>query len=273
MQKRKQVSNVRKKGLIGVALLSVTAAMAILSLFYTPYDPNQMNIMQRFSVPGWDYWLGTDQYGRDILSRIMVAAGNAYFVGLGSVLLGGFIGVVIGCVAGYGKGWVGDAAMRVVDGLSAFPHLLLALLIVAILGVGVVNALIAIGVFNIPLFARLSYGSVLETKQAGYVKAAFSYGAGPFRILFRHILPAASSKLMVQATASFSLAILVEASLSFLGLGVQLPNASWGTMLEDSRKFMAMAPWFPVIPGAAILVTVLGANLLGDTLRQGGEDS
>lgn len=261
----------KKKGIVGVALLSATAAMAVISLFYTPYDPNQMNVMQRFLIPSWDHWLGTDQYGRDILSRIMAAAKSAYFVGIGSVMVGAFLGVLIGCVAGYVKGWAGELAMRIVDGFSAFPHLLLALMMVTILGVGQTNALIAIGVFNIPVFARLSYGSVLETKQAGYVKAAYTYGASPVYILFRHILPSAFSRLAIQATSSFSLAILAEASLSFLGLGVQLPNASWGSMLEESRKYMTIAPWYAFIPGITILITVLGANLVGDTMRQGGK--
>ncbi len=159
--------------------------------------------------------------------------------------------------------------MRFVDGLFAFPHLLLAMMIIAVMGAGKINALAAIALFNIPVFARLSYGMVMETKQALFVKAAHTYGAGAGYILFRHILPASFHRLLAQATSSFGIAILTEASLSFLGLGIQLPEASWGGMLEESRKFMALAPWFPFIPGLALIMTALGGNLIGDSLRKG----
>ncbi|MHB1653325.1 MAG: ABC transporter permease [Desulfitobacteriaceae bacterium] len=254
----------------GISLITLTAVLALLSLVYIPYDPNQMDLTIRLAGPSWSHWLGTDQYGRDLLSRIMVAARNAYSVGVGSVTIGLLIGGAIGSIAGYTNGWFGELAMRVIDGLYAFPHLLLALMIVAILGVGERNALIAIGMFNIPLFARLTFSSVLEIKQRGYVKAAQMLGATPGYILIHHILRVISPKLVVQSTSSFGLAILTEASLSFLGLGVQLPNASWGMMLEESRSFMLAAPWYPFIPGLAVLVTVLGVNLLGDGLHQGG---
>ncbi|WP_166242921.1 ABC transporter permease [Paenibacillus turpanensis] len=251
-------------------LLGFTALFAAVGMFYTPYDPNAMSLVERFALPNAKHWLGTDHYGRDVLSRMMDAAGHAYVVAVGAVGFGMAVGGLIGSTAGYVKGWVGELAIRIVDGLYAFPSLLLALLIVTVLGAGEFHALLAIGVFNVPVFARLAYSTVLETKQAGYVRAAVVYGASRSHILLRHLFPAVLPKFAVQAAASFSLAILTEASLSFLGLGVQLPNASWGTMLEESRKYISIAPWFPFVPGIAILMTALGANLLADSYRKGG---
>ncbi|PLR75756.1 peptide ABC transporter permease [Bacillus sp. V3-13] len=252
---------------IGMVLVCVPVLLMIIGIIHPPFDHEAMNVAHKLQPPSLNHWFGTDQYGRDILTRIMIASQNALLVSIGSVGLAMVIGCVLGASAGYFQGWYGSLIMRIMDGLFAFPGLLLALLIVTVLGVGGENAVIAIAIFNIPLFARLMYGFILEANSFGYVKAAHSYGANSSQIIFVHMVPSAFSKILVQGTTSMSGAILTEAALSFLGLGVQPPHPSWGGMLNEAQPLLAVAPWYPVFPGLIIFITVMGFNLIGDGWR------
>ncbi|WP_078430508.1 ABC transporter permease [Alkalihalobacterium alkalinitrilicum] len=252
----------------GLSLFFLLVCMAVLSQLPFVPDPNAMNISNRFDHPSTTHWLGTDQFGRDIFSRILHASGIALAVSVGAVSIGMIIGCLLGAIAGSTKGIVSTLIMRTMDGMFSFPNLLLALTIVVALGVGAINALIAIALFNIPLFARLMYGFILEANEYGHVKAARTYGASRKRILFIHMIPSALPRIVIQVTTSMGGAILAEAALSFLGLGVQPPHPSWGNMLSESQSFLSMAPWYPVISGVAILIAVMGFNLMGDGLRE-----
>lgn len=252
--------------LTGSAMLSVILVMLLISWIGLPSDPNVMNIANRFASPSGAHWLGTDQYGRDILSRLLLASQSALTVSLGGVGSGMLIGCILGAVAGYVKGIAGSVIMRFMDVLFAFPNLLLALMLVTVLGTGQINVLLAIAVFSIPSFARLMYGFVLEAQSYGYIKAARSYNAGHAVILFRHLIPAALPRIGVQMSLALGSGILTETALSFLGLGVQPPHPSWGGMLNEAQSFMYLAPVYPLIPGFVIFLAVAGFNLLGDGL-------
>jgi peptide/nickel transport system permease protein len=249
---------------LGLSFVSVIAAMLILSFISLPHDPYEMSISNRFAAPNVDYWLGTDQYGRDIFSRLIVASRSALLISVGGVGSGMLIGCIAGAVAGYFRGWVGNVIMRIMDVLFAFPNLLLALMLVTVFGTGTYNVLLAIAIFSIPSFARLMNGFILEAQAYGYVKAARSYNAGHARILFRHMIPAALPKIGVQISMALGTGILTETALSFLGLGVQPPNPSWGGMLNEAQSFMYLAPLYPLIPGVIIFIAVAGFNLVGD---------
>lgn len=251
----------------GGTLIALIILMALIGWIHPPYGPTEMNIAEKFQPPSLSHWLGTDQYGRDILSRLIVASHYALMVSIGAVGLGVLVGASLGAIAGYTRNGISRIIMLVMDGLFAFPNLLLALMIVSTLGVGETNALLAIAIFNVPLFARLMYSFILEAHAYGYVKAAYTYGAGPARVLFIHMIPAALPRLGVQVTTSMGGAILAESALSFLGLGVQPPFPSWGGMLDEAQHYLSVAPWYPVFPGVMILIAVMGFNLLGDGLR------
>jgi peptide/nickel transport system permease protein len=260
----------RQAGLLltlgGVSVLLVLL-VALVGLVYTPYDPTAMAVSARGQGPSLAHLAGTDHFGRDILSRVMRGASLALLVGVSAVGLGLALGAPLGAVAGFARGWVDEAIMRLMDGLFAFPATLLAIAIVGVLGPGLANTVIAIGVAYVPVFARLARASVISQLQAGYVDAAWATGCRPGRVLWVHILPNGLAPLIVQATAAFGGAILAEAALSYLGLGVQPPDPSWGQMLSEARDYLSVAPWLAVLPGLAIAVTVLGFNLLGDGLR------
>ncbi|MCL6450260.1 MAG: ABC transporter permease [Acetobacteraceae bacterium] len=226
-----------------------------------------MDISHRLAPPGPGHPLGTDQYGRDILSRLMRAAPAAVGTGLGATALGALVGVPLGLLAGYYRGWLDEVAMRLMDGLYAFPFILFALLVVAGLGPGLGNAVFAIGLVGSPVFARLARAEALGLRERQFVEAARAAGARDLTILLRHILPNALPTLAVQASLAFSGAVLAEAALSFLGLGTQPPHPSWGRMLEEAQSYLTISPWPALFPGLAIAVTVLGFNLLGDGLR------
>jgi peptide/nickel transport system permease protein len=256
-----------KAGWIGFWLTLLVVLVAVAASVISPYDPTMMFKDARMAAPGAGHLFGTDELGRDVLSRILYGARVSIQVGLISVAIGVAGGTFVGLVAGYYGGWVDAVIMRGMDILFAFPSILLALGVVSVLGPSLTNTMLAIGIVYIPIFARVVRASVLEVRSLEYIQAAKALGMPEGRILWRHILPNALAPLLVQATLSLSGAILTEASLSFLGLGVQPPNPSWGSMLAASRRYMELAPWTTIFPALATMFTVLGFNLLGDGLR------
>jgi peptide/nickel transport system permease protein len=234
---------------------------------YTPYDPNRMKLSERFQMPNQKHWLGTDQYGRDILSRVMKGAINSIIIGIVAVSIGMGFGILLGSLAAFYRRWVDESIMRISDVLYGFPAVLSALLITSILGPGVMKSMIAIGIFNIPIFARLTRAASFSIWERDYVASAKAIGRSDSGIIRKYILPNILSSLIVQGTVQFAIAILAEAGLSYLGLGTQPPHASWGRMLQEAQTFMGTSPWLAIFPGCAIALAVLGFNLLGDGLR------
>ena len=253
--------------LVGGFLVLVIVATALLSFLYTPYDSNRMNLAQRFLPPGSSHLLGTDQYGRDIFSRVMKGAVNSIIVGWVAVGIGMGFGVLLGSLAAYWRGWRDEGIMRLVDVFYGFPAVLSAILITSTLGPGIINSMLAIGIFYIPIFARLTRGASLSIWQRDYITSARALGQSNRAIIWHAILPNILSPLIVQATVQFAIAILAEAALSYLGLGTQPPHASWGRMLNEAQTFMEISPGLAIFPGLAIAWAVLGFNLLGDGLR------
>jgi peptide/nickel transport system permease protein len=253
--------------MFGLIVFGVLVVAAVLGLVWTPYNPNTQNFAITFQPPSLAHPLGTDHFGRDTLSRLLRAASTSLLVGVISVGIGSSLGLLLGAVSGYFGGLVDDFIMRVLDALSAFPTILMALLIAAILRPSVTSAMLAVGIASIPTFARLTRAGVLSVKNLEYVDGARALGAAEVRILTRHILPNIASPLIVQATFAFGIAILAEAALSYLGLGTQPPNPSWGVMLRDSQSYLYNSPWPTIFPGVVIAITVLGLNMLGDGLR------
>jgi peptide/nickel transport system permease protein len=251
----------------GGLLTGILVLSAIVSLFWTPWDPIKQNLRERFVAPSWEHLLGTDQFGRDIFSIIMTGAQNSITVGVVSVSIGMAFGVALGLWASAKRGWTEELIMRASDFMYAFPAILLAIMLVATLGQGAINAIVAIGIFSIPVFARLTRGAANAIWAREFILAARAAGKGKLRITIEHVLPNIISVLVVQATIQFALAILAEAALSFLGLGAQPPTPSWGRMLNEARSMIFINPWLAIYPGAAIAAAVLGLNLLGDGLR------
>jgi peptide/nickel transport system permease protein len=252
---------------IGFSVILAILLAALFSFVYTPYDPNRMNLSQRFQAPGPAHWFGTDQYGRDIFSRVMKGAVNSIMVGLVAVSIGMGFGILLGSLAAYYKRWVDEGVMRISDVLYGFPAVLSAILITSVLGPGILNSMIAIGIFNIPIFARLTRATSLSVWGRDYVTAARAIGRSDTGIILDTILPNILSALVVQGTVQFAIAILAEAGLSYLGLGTQPPHASWGRMLNEAQTYMETSAWLAIFPGVAIALSVLGFNLLGDGLR------
>jgi peptide/nickel transport system permease protein len=252
---------------IGLVITLTLLATAAVSLVYTPRDPLEMSITGRLQGPSPANPLGTDQFGRDLLSRIMTGAVTSILVGVIAVGIGMGVGVVLGMLSGYFGGWLDEGFMRLMDAVQGFPAILSALLIPAVFRPSIAISMVAIGVAFLPVFARLTRGRFLELRDREFVLAARALGAGDAALIARHILPNTLSPLIVQATISFPVAILAEAALSYLGLGTQPPYPSWGLMLKEAQNFLGISPWFAVFPGAAIALTVLGLNLLGDGLR------
>ena len=256
---------------VGFVLSALLAFAAALSLVWTPYPPAEIDIPKKLQGPSAAHWLGTDSLGRDIASQLLVGSQNSIVVGLIAVGIGLVLGVVLGCLAaaqndGRG-GWLDEALMRAADFTFAFPALLTALMLTAIYGPGLVMSIVAIGIFNIPVFARIARGSAKVVWAREYVLAARVAGKGPLAITRDHVLPNIASPLIVQATISFATAILAEAALSYLGLGTQPPQPSWGRMLNEAQAVVFQAPMLAVYPGVAIMLSVLGLNLMGDGLR------
>ena len=256
-----------RSGMIGLTIILVMLLIAIFASALAPFDPLEMHAEDRFSPPGAPYYLGTDEFGRDILSRILIGSRIAFTVGLVSVGISTIIGVSIGLVAGYAGGKFDSVVMRFFDALLAFPAILLAIIILAVLGPGSFNAILAIAIVTTPAFARLTRANVLVEKSKTYVEVSVSVGATSSRIMSRHILPNVSSTVFVQITIAMASAILLESALSFLGLGTPLPAPSWGSMLSIGRGFMYVAPWYSIFPGLAIMILIMGFYLLGDGLR------
>lgn len=252
---------------IGAALTGLVIAAAFVSLFWTPYSAIELAVPRKLRGPSADHLFGTDHFGRDILSMIMVGARNSIVVGVVAVAIGCSIGTTLGLLAAARRGWIEELVMRFSDFTFAFPAILSAIMITALLGPGSVNSVLAIGIFNVPVFARLARGAASAIWARDFILAARAAGKGTTRITVEHVLPNILSIIIVQATIAFALAILAEAGLSYLGLGTQPPFPSWGRMLNDAQTFMYDAPYLAVFPGIAIAISVLGLNLLGDGLR------
>lgn len=262
-----------KGAVLGLVVFVLIVATAIAAPLIAPYSPIATNSQAQLVPPvwadggSWNYLLGTDAIGRDMLSRLLFGAQYSLFIGVVVVFVAVTVGISVGLIAGYYGGWIDTVIMRVMDVILAFPSLLLALVLVAVLGPGLTNAMIAIALVLQPHFVRLTRASVMAEKRREYVTAAKVVGAGPFRLMVVTILPNCLGPLIVQATLSFSNAILDAAALGFLGMGAQPPTPEWGTMLAEAREFILRAWWVVTFPGLAILVTVLAINLVGDGLR------
>ena len=253
--------------IVGGLLVALVILTALLSAVWTPSDPTHVEVSARLKGPAPAYWLGTDQLGRDELSRIMAGARNTLLIGIVTVLIAMGIGVPLGGVAALYRGRVEDATMRLSDVLLAFPAILLAIMFAAVFQPSTVTAMAAIGIALVPVFARVVRGAGLQVMQQDYVTVTRTYGGGNGWIFLRHLLPNVSSVLIVQATVAFAVAILAEAALSYLGLGTPPPTPSWGRMLSESQTFLDQAPLLALWPGVSIALSVLGFNLLGDGLR------
>ncbi len=254
--------------ILGAMLSSLVVLAALVSFVWTPFDYTAMNIPAKLQTPNATHWLGTDHFGRDMFSMIIVGARTSIAVALVAVGIGMGLGVPLGLAAAARKGsWLDELIMRGNDLVFAFPSLVIAILITAVFGAGAINAIIAIGIFNIPVFARITRGAALSLWEREFIMAARVAGKSATRISFEHILPNVMNLLIVQGTIQFSLGILAEAALSYVGLGAQPPTPSWGRMLADSQTMVSFAPHLALIPGCAIIVTVLGLNLMGDGLR------
>lgn len=256
-----------RTAVVGLGMIVAIVAIALAAPLLSPYDPLDQSTRNRLASPGNGYLLGRDDFGRDILSRVIYGTRIALLVGLVSVAFGGLIGTAIGVIAGYIGGRVDTALMRLVDILLAFPDLITGLLVLAVLGPGLWKMIFAIGITIAPRFARLSYGPTLTVKARDFVDAARSIGVGNARILRVHILPNVAGELLVLASLWTASAIRLEASLSFIGLGVRPPTPTWGQMIRDGTTYLTNAPWIALAPGGALLLTVLAFNLVGDGLR------
>ncbi|WP_265974817.1 ABC transporter permease [Brucella intermedia] len=252
---------------LGSLITIILVAMAVISYVWTPYSPTAMNFRDKLQGPSLNHLFGTDNFGRDVFSMIMVGARNSIAVSIIAVLVGAGIGIPLGSLAAARGGLIDGFVMRMTDLAFAFPALLTAVIITAIFGPGAVNAMIAIGIFNIPVFARVTRGASLGLWKREYVQAARCAGRGDISITLLHVLPNINHVLIVQATIQFALAIVAEAGLSYVGLGTQPPMPSWGKMLNDAQTFIYDAPWLAIFPGLAITLAVLGLNMLGDGLR------
>lgn len=274
LQKERKANNAWNKlkrnrtAMIGFFIVCFMILMAILAPMLAPYSPNAINPGIPFKGIGFKgHFLGTDDLGRDILSRIIYGARVSLIVAVGATLVGAGIGVLIGLVAGYFGGWLDIVLMRIMDGMFSFPFILLAMILITVLGNGITNVIFAIGIANVPGFARVTRGQVIIVKEEEYCNACRVVGVSDTRLLFLHILPNCVSQIIVYATLRVASAIISEASLSFLGLGIALPTASWGSILRVGRDCLTTAPHVAGVAGVFILVTVIGFNLLGDGIR------
>jgi len=253
--------------LFGVVIILGMVAAAVFASLLAPYDPTEMRVRDALKPPSAAHLFGTDRFGRDVLSRTIYGSRIALWVALSSITTALLVGSVLGLISGFWGGWLDLAIGRIMDVLFSFPTLILAIAIAAMLGPGLNNAALAIAVVYAPLFSRVARGPVIAEREKEHVAAATALGARSFRIIFRHILPNVIAPVIVQASVALAFAILSEASLSYLGLGTQPPDPSWGTMLNEGRTYLETAPWMSVFPGFAIMLAVFGFNLLGDGLR------
>ncbi len=254
--------------IIGMVITGVVLFMALLSFFWTPYDPTAMDAALKNQAPSFAHIFGTDNFGRDIFSRVMSGTGTTCLVALCTVGMGGCIGTVVGAVTGYYGGWLDEIIMRLNDSLLAFPSVLLALICISILGPGKYNMVIALGILFVPSFARIVRGEVIRLKELDFVKSARVMGAGKFRIIFVHILPNIKVSLLTCVAIGINNAVLAEASMSYLGLGVQPPTASLGRMISEAQSYLFSAPWYAIFPGLMIVFIILGFGLISEGLRE-----
>ena len=257
---------------IPVGIVGMFVLVALLAPWIAPYDPNSQNLLGRMRAPGvtsraFHYLLGSDELGRDLLTRLIYGARVSLAVAFSAAILSGTVGVVLGMLAGYLRGWVEVVVMRVVDVFLSIPAILLAIITVAVLGPGLVNVIVVLALTRWPRYARVAYGQTLGIANTPYVRLATLMGAGPLRILFRHVLPNIIGAVTVVATLEFGLMVLFEAGLSFLGMGVQPPTASWGSIISTGRNYRATAWWIATFPGMCLFLLVLAINLIGDDLR------
>lgn len=256
-----------KISLIGAGIVVFFIVLAVYGPSIAPQGMNEQDLTKRLLAPSSQHWFGTDDFGRDIFSRVVHGARISLWVGLFSVILSAIVGSILGIVAGYYGKWIDTIISRVFDIMLAFPSILLAIAVVAVLGPSLQNALIAIAIINVPNFGRLIRSKVLSVKEEEYIVAAKAIGMRDIRILFSHILPNSMTPIIVQGTLAIATAIIEAAALGFLGLGAQAPAPEWGKMLADARIYLQKAPWTMIFPGLAIMLTVLGFNLMGDGLR------
>ena len=254
--------------LLGLVLVTILVIMGAFGRLFAPYSPIAQDFSNILAAPSRQHWLGTDELGRDTLSRLLWGASVSLQVGISAVLVAAIPGVIVGVAVGFRGGWSDNIVMRVLDGLMALPSLILALTIVAVLGASLVNVILAIAITSFPHYARIVRGQVLTVREHDYVLAIRSVGAADGRIMLRHIVPNAISPVLVQASLGIGVAIMAEAGLSFLGLGVQPPTPTWGSMIQVGFQYLELAPWLVLAPGTVIFMAVLGFNLLGDGLRE-----
>ncbi|MGL4307507.1 ABC transporter permease [Cetobacterium sp. SF1] len=252
---------------IGVTIIGILFVVMIISLFWTPYDPYYINELNRLQPPSFAHPLGTDYLGRDLLSRIMIASQSAFYVGVLSVAIGGTIGTSLGVISGYFGGWIDEILSKITDAFMAIPSILFLLVIITVLGKDLQNTAISIGILNIPTFFRMSRGKVMEVKNLPYITWAKIMGVKEFRIIFAHILPNIFSTIIVIGALSFSSAILTEASLSYLGMGVNPPQPTWGEIIFRAQEYLSVNPYYALVPGVLISLVAIGFNLLGEGIK------
>lgn len=253
---------------IGAAIAAVMAALALIGYVWTPYDPTAIVGSEKFLAPSLHHLFGTDSFGRDIFSRVMAGMGTTFFIALCTVLIGGAVGTLVGAFTGYFGGVADEVLMRLNDALTAFPNILLALVFIAMLGFGKYNVILALGVAFIPSFARVVRAEFARHRAMSYVKSARLMGASHLRIIFRHILPNTWGVLLPALVIGFNNAVLAEASMSYLGIGVSAPDVSLGYMLSESQSYMIKAPWYVLCTGAVIVLLILGVSMMGEGLRK-----
>lgn len=250
--------------IIGIAIISFVLLFIIVGLFYTPYDPNAMDVTAKNMAPSFSHPFGTDNFGRDVLSRVMQGGRTTFFVALLTVAIGAFFGTLLGAFTGYYGGWLDEILMRINDGLASFPSILLALIVVSLIGPGKYNIIIALGIIFIPSFARVVRSEYITLKERDFVKNAKLMGASDLRIMFVHILPNTKAILLSSITIGFNNAVLAEAGMSYLQLGVQPPDPSLGRMLSEAQSYMFMSPWCAIFPGIMIVLSVIGFSLINE---------
>ena len=255
---------------IGLTIAAIMAVLALVGYVWTPYDPSAIVGSEKFLAPSLRHLFGTDNFGRDILSRVMVGVATTFFISLCTVCIGGIVGTLIGAFTGYFGGVVDEVLMRINDALTAFPSILLALVFIAMLGFGKYNVILALGVAFIPSFARVVRAEFARHRSMSYVKSARLMGASHLRIMFRHILPNTRGVLLPALIIGFNNAVLAEASMSYLGIGVAPPDVSLGYMLSESQSYMIKAPWYVLCTGLVIVLLILGVSMMGEGLRKGG---
>lgn len=254
---------------IGLAITGLVTVLAVLGLFWTPYDPAAMNSLEMYAPPSLRHLFGTDNFGRDVFSRVMKGISTTYIISLCTVALGACVGVIVGALTGYFGGIVDDVLMRVNDAVTAFPSILLALVFISLLGFGKYNVILALGIAFVPSYARVVRSEFARHREMNYVKSAHLMGASHSRVMFVHILPNTRAVILPALVIGFNNAVLAEASLSYLGMGVRSPDVSLGYMLSESQSYMSSAPWYVLCTGGTIVLLILGFSLLGEGLQQG----